>query len=81
MPKAKEALRTRIKRVRFPVFPPADEVVLTGDFANRDPEAIPLRPDGGQEGYANLELPPGDPRAGPRVSNPFGSQICVRVVA
>ena len=96
MPKQKELSKSRVKRVRYSVrLPEADEVVLTGDFVDWDPEAIPLHHDGGNEWYAHLELPPGeyqyrlrvdgewrdDPRAQQRVSNPFGTQNCVLIVA
>ena len=92
MPKIKEAPRPRTKKVRFSVrLPQADEVVLTGDFVNWNPDGIQLHHDGRDEWYVTLELPPGeyqyrlradgdwidDPGSVKRVENPFGTQNCI----
>lgn len=95
MPKMKEAPRSRVKKVRFSVrLPQADEVMLTGEFNNWNPDGIPLHHSGGDEWYTLLELAPGeyqyrlradgawadDPGASRRVENPFGTQNCVLTV-
>ena len=95
MPKIKEAPRPRVKKVRFAVrLPQADEVVLTGDFVNWNPDGIQLHHNGQDEWYVQLELPPGDyqyrlrvdgewvddPKASRRVANPFGTQNCILTV-
>lgn len=95
MPKTKEAPRTRARKVRFAVrLPQADEVLLTGEFVNWNPEGIPLHHDGRDEWYVQLELAPGDyqyrlrvdgawvdnPEAARRVDNPFGTQNCILTV-
>lgn len=92
MPKLKEAHPARVRKVRYSVrLPLADEVALTGDFTQWNPEGIPLHHQGGDEWYALLELVPGDyqyrlrvdgewqddPMAIQKVSNPFGTQNCV----
>jgi len=95
MPRMKEAPKTRAKKIRFSVrLPQADEVVLTGDFVNWNPDGIQLHHNGSDEWYVQLELPPGeyqyrlradgdwidDPKAERRVANPFGTQNCVLLV-
>jgi 1,4-alpha-glucan branching enzyme len=95
MPKMKEAPKTRVRKVRFAVrLPQADEVVLTGDFVNWNPEGIPLHHNGPDEWSVQLDLAPGDyqyrlradgawiddPEATRRVDNPFGTQNCVLTV-
>ncbi len=95
MPRLKEAIRPRTRKVRFSVrLPQADEVVLVGDFNGWDPEGIPLHHSGGEEWYTQLELAPGDhqyrlkvdgewqdnPEASRKVPNPYGTQNCVLVV-
>ena len=61
MPKVKEAPKARARKVRFAVrLPQADEVVLTGDFTQWNPEGIPLHHKGQEESYTQLELAPGD---------------------
>jgi len=95
MPKFKEATRPRTRKVRFTVrLPQADEVVLTGDFNQWNPEGIPLHHDGDEEWYTPLELAPGDyqyrlkvdgewrdnPDATRKVPNPFGTENCVLTV-
>jgi 1,4-alpha-glucan branching enzyme len=95
MPKMKEAPKSRTKKVRFAVrLPHADEVVLTGDFINWEPDGIQLHHNGSDEWYVHLELAPGDyqyrlradgawaddPEATRRVDNPFGTQNCVLTV-
>jgi len=95
MPKIKEAPKMRAKKVRFAVrLPHADEVVLTGDFVQWNPDGIPLHHNGSDEWYVHLDLAPGDyqyrlradgswvddPEATRRVDNPFGTQNCVLTV-
>ena len=95
MPRMKEAPKTRVKKIRFSVrLPQADEVVLTGDFVNWNPDGIQLHHNGTAEWYVQLELPPGeyqyrlradgewidDPQAGRRVDNPYGTQNCLLLV-
>jgi 1,4-alpha-glucan branching enzyme len=95
MPKIKEAPKSSAKKVRFAVrLPQADEVVLTGDFVNWNPDGIQLHHNGQDEWYVQLELAPGvyqyrlradgewidDPEATRRVANPFGTQNCVLTV-
>ena len=95
MPKIQEAPRSRAKKVRFAVrLPQADEVVLTGDFINWNPDGIPLHHHGSDEWTVQLDLAPGDyqyrlradgawvddPEATRRVDNPFGTQNCILTV-
>ena len=92
MPKLKDVPKARTRKVRFAVrLPQADEVVLTGDFTQWNPEGIPLHHDGQEEWYTHLELAPGlyqyrlrvdgewrdEPEASRKVPNPFGTQNCV----
>jgi len=96
MPRVKEAPQTRLKKYRYAVrLPQADEVVLTGDFVNWNPEGIQLHHNGTDEWYVQLELPPGDyqyrlrvdgdwlddPQAARRIANPFGTQNCVLTIS
>lgn len=96
MPKVKDAPKSRAKKVRFSVrLPQADDVALTGDFVNWNPDGIPLHHNGDDEWTVQLELSPGeyqyrlradgqwidDPKATRRVSNPFGTENCVLTVA
>jgi 1,4-alpha-glucan branching enzyme len=96
MPRLKEAVRSRTRKVRFAVrLPQADEVVLTGDFVQWSPEGILLHHDGREGWYTQLELVPGDyqyrlrvdgewrddPEAARRVPNPFGTENCVLTVS
>ena len=73
----------------------AKEVVLTGDFTQWAKDKIRLTPAAGGEWITLLELAPGEyqyrllvdgewrdhPEAARRVSNPFGTQNCVLIVA
>src|SRR5947207_10613236 len=73
----------------------AKEVVITGDFTQWSKDKIRLTPASGGEWTALLELAPGEyqyrllvdgewrdhPEAARRVSNPFGTQNCILVVA
>ena len=92
MPKLKDAPAVKTRKVRFSVrLPRADEVALTGDFTQWNPEGIPLHHSGGDEWYALIELVPGDyqyrlrvdgdwqddPEAAQRIANPYGTQNCV----
>lgn len=95
MPRIKEVPGARAKKVRFVVrFPQADEVLLTGEFINWNPDGIPLQHNGKDEWYVQMELLPGeyqyrlrvdgawvdDPVATRRVNNPFGTQNCILTV-
>jgi 1,4-alpha-glucan branching enzyme len=92
MPKVKDAPASKSRKIRFSVrLPRADEVALTGDFTQWNPEGIPLHHSGGDEWYALIELSPGehqyrlrvdgdwqdDPEAVQKVGNPFGTQNCI----
>jgi 1,4-alpha-glucan branching enzyme len=92
MPKIKEAPKAKVRKVRFSVrLPQADEVILTGDFVQWNPDGIPLHHNGSDEWYTTLELAPGeyqyrlradgawidDPGAARRIDNPFGTQNCI----
>lgn len=92
MPKVKEAPKPKPRKIRYAVrLPQADEVILTGEFVNWNPEGIQLHHQGPDEWYVQLELPPGeyqyrlradgdwidDPQASRRIANPFGTLNCV----
>jgi 1,4-alpha-glucan branching enzyme len=96
MPKMKEAPRSGVRIVRFKVrLPKADEVAISGDFNQWDPEGIPLHHNGTEDWYVALELPPGvyeyrlrvdgewtdDPDSVRKVRNPFGSENSVLIVS
>ncbi len=95
MPRIKEAPKTQVRKIRFSVrLPQADEVLLSGDFVQWNPDGIPLHHNGSDEWYTTLELVPGDyqyrlrvdgawvddPKASRRVDNPFGTQNCILTV-
>ena len=93
--KTSKETKTKTKSVRFNLFAPeAQAVSLAGDFNAWDASRLPMKKDKHGTWKAIVSLEPGryeyrfwvdgawcdDPHAQERVSNPFGSNNCIKIV-